>query len=416
MQTHFSLAQLADPDTRAADKILRTCVHCGFCTATCPTYLLLGDERDSPRGRIVLIQDMLESRQAPDSETVLHLDRCLSCLGCMTTCPSGVNYMHLIDQARAHIHEHYRRPWPDRALRWLLGRILPNPFLFGIAATLGRLARPFAALLPASLKAAVSLAPVAIHWREISRFHPAQGPRKLRVALSPGCVQRRLMPDHAEAAIRVLNRFGAEIVVPDGLGCCGAINLHLGEKHAARRHWDRNLAALSKEGPFDHVVAIASGCGTMLKEYAPGAADVTEVLNALGYRGTGTAPPLKIAYHPACSLEHGQNLKAIPRRLLQAAGFELVEIPNSHLCCGSAGTYNLLQPQIAAQLKAQKIAAIRMTGADVVAAGNIGCILQLQDDLGLPIVHTVELLDWASGGKRPWGISSSMERPAIPAS
>lgn len=431
MQTRFTQAQLAEPEIAAAEKILRTCVHCGFCTATCPTYRLLGDERDSPRGRIVLIQTMLETGGAPDAETVTHLDRCLSCLGCTTTCPSGVDYMHLIDQARVHVARHYRRPLPERALRGVLRVILPRPRLFGLLMALAGLVRWTRAFLPRRLGALFDLVPTRVHGPsplEAVGAVTAEGERRMRVALSLGCVQRPLAPEIAEASARVLARFGAEVVVPRDLGCCGAIDHHMGAIDAAQDRVRRNLDALSGLGPIDRLVATASGCGTMFKDYgtllaedparggeasalAGRAADITEVLRDLGYRGSGAAPRLRVAYHAACSLEHGQKVKTAPRDLLRAAGFEVVEVPDGHLCCGSAGTYNLLQPDIARALKEDKLRNLARTGADVIAAGNIGCMRQLMAGAPAPIVHVAELLDWASGGPRPLALAGRVFSP-----
>jgi glycolate oxidase iron-sulfur subunit len=424
MRTNFSSEQLNDPANDASEKILRKCVHCGFCTATCPTYQLLGDERDSPRGRIVLIQDMLQSGAAPDDETVLHLDRCLSCLSCMTTCPSGVNYMHLIDHARAHIAKSYRRPLVDRLIRSGLGFLLPRPRLFGLAMSAARPARLMRGVLPKKMRHWLDLVPDQIFGPQALERpgrYAANGEKKLSVALLLGCVQRPLAPNISQAATRVLQRFGAEVVIPDGLECCGAIAHHMGDHETSDHRIDANIHAIKKSGPIDRVVATASGCGTMLKDYgfirrmdetisdaaadvAARSKDICEVLDELDYRGNGTAPRLRVAYHAACSLEHGQNQKIIPRALLRAAGFEVVDVPNGHLCCGSAGTYNLLQPEISAQLKANKQDAIRTTRPDVVAAGNIGCMTQLAGGLDVPVVHTVELLDWASGGPMPEGM------------
>jgi glycolate oxidase iron-sulfur subunit len=429
MQTDFSLAQLADPDTAASEKILRACVHCGFCTATCPTYVLLGDELDSPRGRIYLIKNMLEQggpngAKTIGAETVKHIDRCLSCLACMTTCPSGVHYMHLVDHGRRHIAAHYRRPWTERMLRHWLGRVLTQPALLRAALHGARLAKPFAALLPKRLRPLVGLAPTAIPSAspvDRPQIFPAEGPRRMRVALLSGCAQQVLAPEINEATIRLLTRHGAEVVVAPGSGCCGALPHHLGDEMPAIALARANIDAWQKAreaGELDAIVANASGCGTMLKDYgfllredpayadkaaqiAALARDVSEVIAELGLRGSSTVPALRVAYHSACSLQHGQQIHGGPKTLLAAAGFEVVEVPEGHLCCGSAGTYNLLQPELAAALRDRKFANIALTRADLVAAGNIGCITQLAGDAPLPVVHTVELLDWATGGPMP---------------
>ncbi|MSP66616.1 MAG: glycolate oxidase subunit GlcF [Alphaproteobacteria bacterium] len=430
METRFSAAQLADPDVRASEAILRKCVHCGFCTATCPTYVLLGDELDSPRGRIYLIKDMLEHSKPASATVVKHVDRCLSCLSCMTTCPSGVNYMHLVDHARQHIAATYRRPLLDRALRRLLTLVLPHPGRLRLAMIGAAFARPFGSLLGARLSAMLSLAPnlpppPAPHGRP--QVFPANGARRMRVALLAGCVQQVVRPDINAATIRLLTRLGCEVVVANGSGCCGAIAHHLGDGGPALEAVRANVAAWDREvaqGGLDAIVANASGCGTMLKDYgfllrddtawaAPAAhiaglaRDVSEVVAALGITPTRTGPKLAVAYHSACSLQHGQNVNREPRALLADAGFAVSEIAEGHLCCGSAGTYNILQPALARRLGERKAAAIDQTGAAMVATGNIGCMMQLEGRIRAPIVHTVELLDWATGGPRPPALAAA---------
>lgn len=429
MQTEFSLAQLADPDTASSEKILRACVHCGFCTATCPTYVLLGDELDSPRGRIYLIKNMLEEG-GPDGakpispETVKHIDRCLSCLGCMTTCPSGVNYMHLVDHGRRHIEAHYRRPSSERLLRRSLGRVLTRPALFRATLHSARLAKPFVGLLPKWLRPLVALAPSTVpapSAMDRPQVFPAEGVRRRRVALIPGCAQQVLAPEINEATIRLLTRHGCEVILAPGSGCCGALVHHLGEAAPALALARANIDAweiVRNSGGLDAVVANASGCGTMLKDYgfllrtdpayaekaariAALARDFSEVMSELGLQPPGPVPPLRVAYHSACSLQHGQGVDREPHALLAAAGFTVVEVPEGHLCCGSAGTYNLLQPELAGALRERKLANIALTQADLIAAGNIGCITQLSGDAPLPVVHTAMLLDWATGGPMP---------------
>ena len=436
MQTEFTLAQLADPDTAESEKILRACVHCGFCTATCPTYVLLGDELDSPRGRIYLIKNMLEQaggrrRKRVPAETVKHIDRCLSCLACMTTCPSGVNYMHLVDHGRRHIERHYRRKLRERLLRRLLGRVLSRPGRLRAALHLAKLGKPLAGLAPKLVRPLLALAPSRLPansplaWMEV---FPAEGERRMRVALLPGCAQQVLAPEINLATIRLLTRHGCEVVVAPGSGCCGALQHHLGDEAPALALARANIDAWEKlraaEGGLDAVVANASGCGTMLKDYgfllrtdpayadkaariAGQARDVSEIVAALGLRTpTGMAPALRVAYHSACSLQHGQRIEQEPKALLAAAGFTVLDIQEGHLCCGSAGTYNLLQPELAGALRDRKLANIALTGADLVAAGNIGCMTQLAGQGRLPIVHTVELLDWATGGSAPAGLAA----------
>lgn len=424
MQTTFTPEQLADSATRRSNEILRSCVHCGFCTATCPTYQVLGDELDSPRGRIYLIKDMLENDRIPDEATVRHIDRCLGCLSCMSTCPSGVDYMHLVDHARSYIEEKYERPLRDRLLRGLLAWILPYPGRFRLALKGARLARPFRRLLPDErLRAMIDMAPAATPApspNDAPQVFPAQGVRRKRVALLIGCAQRALNTDINDATIRLLRRLGCEVVVPKGLGCCGALPQHMGKEEQAHGLAADNIRALMAEvrgQGLDAVIINTSGCGTTVKDYgqmfrdgplaqdaakvAALAKDVTEFVASLGLGPATQATPLRVAYHSACSLQHGQQIKATPKELLAAAGFTVVEPRNGHLCCGSAGTYNLLQPKISAELKARKVETLEELKPDVISAGNIGCMMQIGSAAGVPVIHTVELLDWATGGPKP---------------
>ena len=441
MKTEFSLAQLADPDIAEADKILRACVHCGFCTATCPTYVLLGDELDSPRGRIYLIKEMLEKDQAPTAQVVKHIDRCLSCLACMTTCPSGVHYMHLVDQARVRIEKGFARPFADRLLRAVLARILPEPALFRLAMSLARLGRPLARLLPdragvnSSLlrrtKAMLSLAPSALPPRgpEPGSVFAAKGERRGRVALLQSCAQQVLAPRINQAAINVLTRHGIEVVLVKDEQCCGALTHHLGRDDDALTRARANITAWLDEaerGGLDAIVVTASGCGTVIKDYGhmlredrdfagPAALvsaltkDITEYLDGIELRCSepeetsrqANKRDVVIAYHAACSLQHGQKITGIPKDLLSKNGFVVKDVPESHLCCGSAGTYNILQPDIAERLRDRKIANIASVKPDMIAAGNIGCMVQIAGGTSVPVVHTIELLDWATGGPRP---------------
>ena len=423
MQTTFTDDQLRDPGIARSNEILRTCVHCGFCTATCPTYQVLGDELDSPRGRIYLIKDMLETGRPADAQTVKHIDRCLSCLACMTTCPSGVHYMHLVDHAREYIEETYTRPPFERALRWTLARILPYPNRFRLALLGAKIGRPFAFLMPdARLKAMLAMAPKQIpppSRMDEPQVFPAEGERRKRVALMTGCAQRALNTDINESTIRLLTRHGCEVVIAKGMGCCGALVHHMGktsESHAtAAKNINAWTAEMRGEG-LDAIVINTSGCGTTVKDYghifrneplAEDAAavsaitkDISEVMIDLGLNAS-TAPRMRVAYHAACSLQHGQQIKTYPKDLLKAAGFEVVEPRDSHLCCGSAGTYNLMQPVISAQLKERKITTLEEKQPEVIAAGNIGCMMQIGGGTEVPVVHTAELLDWATGGPKP---------------
>ena len=429
MQTTFTEDQLKDPGIKRSNEILRTCVHCGFCTATCPTYQVLGDELDSPRGRIYLIKDMLENDRDPDAKTVKHIDRCLSCLACMTTCPSGVHYMHLVDHAREYIEQRYKRPFSDRALRWVLARILPYPMRFRVALLGAKIGRPFARLMPdARLRAMLEMAPKVIP--PVSRnddpqtFQP-KAAKRMRVALMTGCAQKALNTDINDATIRLLTRLGCEVVVAEGAGCCGALTHHMGKSDESHATAAKNIKAWSKEMDtcgLDAIVINTSGCGTTVKDYghmfrndalagdaarvAGIAMDVSEVLMKLDLPG-GEDKEMVVAYHAACSLQHGQKIKTYPKDLLKRAGFRVVEPADSHLCCGSAGTYNLMQPEISKQLKVRKVRTLEAKNPDVIAAGNIGCMMQIGSGTRTPIVHTVELLDWATGGPKPRALTES---------
>jgi glycolate oxidase iron-sulfur subunit len=440
MKTEFTLEQLANPDIAEADKILRACVHCGFCTATCPTYVLLGDELDSPRGRIYLIKEMLEKDKPPTQEVVKHIDRCLSCLACMTTCPSGVNYMHLVDQARVKIEKGYSRPLTERVLRAVLAWVLPRPSLFRASMILARLGRPLAALLPAPkanpvtpnllrrIKAMLALAPRGLPARGPaggSVFRPV-GPKRGRVALLQGCAQQVLAPRINQAAISLLTRHGIEVVLVKDEQCCGALTHHLGRDGDALGRARANITAWLEEAGrngLDAIVVTTSGCGTVIKDYGfmlredrdfagPAAKisalakDISEYVDSLDLPVPQRQSELVIAYHSACSLQHGQKITQLPKELLSKNGFVVKDVPESHLCCGSAGTYNILQPELAGRLRDRKIANIASVKPDMIAAGNIGCMVQIGsvlkvDGTSVPVVHTIELLDWATGGPRP---------------
>jgi glycolate oxidase iron-sulfur subunit len=419
MQTNFTPAQLADPNIEVANGILRKCVHCGFCTATCPTYVLLGDELDSPRGRIYLIKNMLEKGEAATRETVKHIDRCLSCLSCMTTCPSGVHYMHLIDQARAHVEKTYKRPLLDRLIRDVLAFVMPRPKLFLLALLGARLARPWGAAFGGRIKAMLDLSPRHVPEEVEGRpgVYPAKGKKHMRVGLLRGCVQSVIQPEINAATIRLLTRHGIEVVVADGSSCCGSLTHHMGKEHDALAR-ARAMVDQWSAAKLDRIIITASGCGTTVKDYgfmlrldpayAEKAAavsamtrDITEFLVEIGLPKVAAPKPRRIAYHSACSMQHGQQIKTQPLTLLRDAGFEVTEVPEGHLCCGSAGTYNILQPEIATRLRDRKVANIESVSPDIIATGNIGCITQIAQGTNIPIIHTVELLDWAHGGYEP---------------
>lgn len=431
MQTHFSPVQLADPHMAASEQVIRKCVHCGFCTATCPTYVLLGDELDSPRGRIYLIKDMLEHERAPDAEMVKHVDRCLSCLSCMTTCPSGVHYMHLVDHARAYIEARYHRPWAERLMRRMVAAILPYPQRFRKALRLARWLRPMAPLLQsikfmrpaaAMLKLAPSHFPLAYEPARVNKHIDVnRTPTRGRVVLLQGCAEPVLRPHIRTATVRLLERCGYQVTFAKGEVCCGALTHHMGKEAQALQAARVNVDAWMREveiGGLEAIIVTASGCGTTVKDYGfmlrddPSyaqkaatisalAKDISEVLEQAGLPAGVEIPRLNIAYHAACSLQHGQKITTAPQNLLRAAGFIVQQPADSHLCCGSAGTYNIFQPEIAAQLGQRKVDTLNQLQPDVIAAGNIGCAVQLEQYGHIPVVHTVELLDWATGGPVP---------------
>ncbi len=435
MQTNFTPEQLRNPAVAESEKILRKCVHCGFCTATCPTYVTLGNELDSPRGRIYLIKDMLENGRAADEQIVKHVDRCLSCLACMTTCPSGVNYMHLVDNARAHIEKTYKRPFLNRLTRILLAWVLPYPSRFRFALSAARFGKPLTPLLKsvAALKpmaAMLELAPKSLAAKSSyaeAGIHEPKEKKKGRVAILTGCAQPVLAPGINEATIRLLTRFGIEVVVPKGEGCCGALVHHMGREEAALENARQNVDVWTRElesGGLDAIVITASGCGTTIKDYGymlrldPAykakaarisalAKDITEYLAMLDLPAVERATGLTVAYHSACSMQHGQKITRQPKDLLKAAGFIVKDPAEGHLCCGSAGTYNIMQPEIARTLRDRKVKNIEATGASLIATGNIGCITQIASGSRLPIVHTIELLDWAYGGPKPGNFRKS---------
>ena len=438
MQTHFTDAQLADPKIQEADAILRKCVHCGFCTATCPTYVMTGDERDSARGRIWMLREVLESPDKVSADTGYHIDRCLGCLSCMSTCPSGVDYNHLVEIGREKLDEIVPRSLGDRAMRGMLATIIPHAgrfhFMVRLAA-LGRLVRP---ILPRIMRAALAKLPKSVPpldpiGARTTTYTPQAKPGKgekagasiKRVALLAGCAQRTLDPAINASTIRVLNRLGIEVVVRKEAHCCGALAHHIGQPKQADSAVRATITAWRDEiaaGGLDAIIVNASGCGTMVKDYGHlmgndpevGTAarnisamtmDITELLAAVGIEDIIEPAPVGgrgvIAYHSACSLQHGQKIHDMPQSLLRAAGFTVTQPLNPHLCCGSAGVYNILQAEMADGLRERKLDSLRATKAPYVAAGNIGCITQLDED-SLPVRHTVQYIDWASGGPSPF--------------
>ena len=430
MQTNFTKKQLQDSNISSADGILRKCVHCGFCNATCPTYQIVGDELDGPRGRIYLIKDMLENDKPANEKIAKHIDRCLSCYACMTTCPSGVNYMHLVDHARNHIEKTFVRPFFDRFIRNLLSKILPSPTLFRMAGYSARLFYPFRFLFPKKIKNMMKYMPNSfpVSRQENKEIYSPVGKTYARVALLTGCVQRVISPQINDATIDILNRHGVEVIVPKKVDCCGSLNHHLGKEELAHKSFINNINSWFKwyeEKNLDAILVTTSGCGTTLKDYgyifrdhpdkelrkkakivSSLAKDVTEYLGKnikLNY--VKKDKKFKIAYHSACSMQHGQKIHQQPMDLLKKTGNEIVEIPDGHLCCGSAGTYNLLQDEMAAELLKRKVSNIDKVKPDFISTGNIGCMTQISSGTKIPIVHTIEILNWYTGGEKPTAIN-----------
>jgi glycolate oxidase iron-sulfur subunit len=425
MRYNFTAEQIADPQVGPATKAVRSCVHCGICTATCPTYVVLGDERDSPRGRIILMKEMLEKGGAPAPETVHHIDRCLSCLNCKTACPSSVDYRRLVDQSRAHIQEHYQRPLSDRLLRWMIANVMTRPKLVRLGLLLAKLGGPVAKLMPGRLGAMAAIGAAAHpHGPEPHNF-PVPAEVKQRIAIMPGCAQAALAPQIDAAVGRVLARRGIQLVAMEGAGCCGALPHHMGREDDSRA-WAKRAIEAYERGQYDGVLITATGCSAQLKDYAhqfagdpvwePRAkalqdaardfADLCTPLPATPWRA------LRVAYHPACTLQNSLKLNGVGEELLTAAGFIVTPFLEANLCCGSAGTYSILQPELSGKLRARKLGNIQAAEPDVIVSGNIGCLQHLAAGEGLtqPILHIAELLDWAEGGPRP----ANLELAAIP--
>lgn len=408
MQTQLSSGILATLQGREADAILRRCVHCGFCNATCPTYQLRGDELDGPRGRIYLIKQVLEG-EADTGIARQHLDRCLTCRNCETTCPSGVEYSRLLDIGRAAVELGTPRPWPQRLLRWGLLRVVPFPARFALAAGVGRL---LSGLVPAHLRKAIPPAaklagqwPIARHAR--------------KVILLDGCVQSVAAPEINLATARLLDRLGISAIRLFGDGCCGALNQHLNATDSAAAMMRRNIDAWwphlddnekkNPDGPVEAIVSTASACGLQVKDYAhylqfdeayaekakmisARVKDIAELIAAEPVEKAVTAPASRIAFHAPCTLQHGQRLGGVTEGILTRCGFELTAVKDSHLCCGSAGTYSIFQPELSAQLQHNKLTALLADAPMVIASANIGCLLHLREGSAVPVKHWVELL------------------------
>ena len=430
MQTNFTKKQLQESSIIDANGIIRKCTHCGFCNATCPTYQVAGDELDGPRGRIYLIRDMLENNKPASEKITKHIDRCLSCYACMTTCPSGVNYMHLVDHARNHIEKTYVRPFFDRFIRILLSIILPSPKLFRIVGYLARFANPFKFLFPKKIKNMLKYMPTSFPKSnyENKEVYSAKGKTFAKVALLTGCVQRVISPQINDSTIDILNRHGVEVIVPKEITCCGSLNHHLGKEDLAHKSFVNNINFWFKcyeEKNLDAILVTTSGCGTTLKDYghifrddpdkdlrkkakiiSSLAKDVTEYLGKnIKLNFVEKDKKFKIAYHSACSMQHGQKLHSQPINLLKKTGNEIIEIPDGHLCCGSAGTYNLLQGEMASELLVRKVSNIDKVKPDFISTGNIGCITQISSGTKIPILHTIEILNWYTGGEKPNAIN-----------
>ena len=423
MQHKIPLEQLGPMGKPMADAV-QACVHCGFCLPACPTYQVLGQEMDSPRGRIYLMKGVLEG-DLPAEQALDHIDKCLGCLACETACPSGVQYHQLLSPFREKVERERKRSLTDRLRRWAVMQTLPYPGRFTWAVRSGRLVKPFRRFLPGAMRAMIDLLPdrLAPISGKLPVISPAKGTRRARVALLAGCVQQVLDGDINLATIDVLTRNGVEVVIPDTQGCCGSLAWHIGEGDQARAMARVNLDAFPLD--VDAIVSNAAGCGSGLRDYklmfrgtpdedraaafAKKVCDASEFLDRLGF----TPPPalkrpLKVAYHDACHLAHAQGVRSAPRKLLRSVGnLTLLEVPDGDTCCGSAGTYNLDQPEIAAELGGRKAKNVRSTGCDIVAAGNIGCMVQLRSHLGeqndtprVPgALHTMQVLQRCYAGE-----------------
>ena len=428
METSFSKDQLKDKTIKSSEKILRKCVHCGMCNATCPTYELLGNELDGPRGRIYLIKDMLENNKPANKETVKHIDRCLSCYSCMTTCPSGVNYMHLIDHGRNHIERTYKRPFIERLMRSFLSKVLSKSINFKIVAFFTQFIKPLNFFFPKKIREMIQLMPTTFPKKTlpIKKIYLSKKKKPVaRVALLTGCVQKVIAPQINEATIRLLNRHNIEVIVFKEIDCCGSLNHHLGKSTLAEETFKNNISVWYEEylkNGLDAIISNTSGCGTTLKDYGfifRGDADfkkkdkkiseltkdITEYLDDKVKLNFITNKPnekkYKIAYHSACSMQHGQKIHKQPINLIKKTGNEVLEISDGHLCCGSAGTYNLLQSEIAKKLLQKKIENIEKIKPQFISTGNIGCITQIANGTKIPILHTIEIIDWYTGGPKP---------------
>lgn len=411
MQTNFSDSQRQQPHIREAEKVLRTCVHCGFCNATCPTYQLLGDERDGPRGRIYLIKELLESRDDDDqitAETRLHLDRCLTCRNCETTCPSGVEYHKLLDIGRTEIERRAPRSLADKALRLGLRKTLAEPTRFKALLAMGQIFRP---LVPSALKDKIPTTAAALGKRPDGHSQPRQ------MLILEGCVQPSLAPNTNAATARVLERLGIGLTPTPQAGCCGAIDYHLSALEAGRERARRNIDAWLPhlDAGCEAIIQTASGCGAFVKEYADILADdpqyadkarrisdatqdLVEVLNNEALDSLTPKADQRLAFHCPCTLQHAQRLGGAVEQLLARLGFALTPVQDAHLCCGSAGTYSITQPQLSKQLRDNKLAALTADNPEVIVTANIGCQTHLASASRVPVRHWIEIVDEALVG------------------
>jgi glycolate oxidase iron-sulfur subunit len=405
-----------EPQAEEMAAAIEQCIHCGFCLPTCPTHVVLGQEMDSPRGRIFLMKEVLEGGLEVE-EAAPFIDCCIGCDACVTSCPSGVRYDELITPYRAHAEERRERNRGDRLLRWVIAETLPYPRRFRAAARLGRLTRPLRGLAPGRAAAMLDLLPPTLPKpRPLPELHPVEGERRARVALLAGCAQQVLAPEINWATLRVLATNGVEVAIPRAQGCCGALVLHSGQSERAKAHARRNFEAFPSD--VDAVVTNAAGCGAGMREYgllfkgseeesearalAERTVDASVFLDELGLKPPPPLPePLELAYQDACHLAHAQAVRSAPRELLRSIpNVKLLEPEDWELCCGSAGTYNIEQPDVASELGRRKAQALLATGAEAVATGNIGCLTQIQTHLRalgreLPVMHTVQVLDRA---------------------
>jgi len=431
MQTSFTKQQLENKENKSSESILRKCVHCGMCNATCPTYAINGDELEGPRGRIYLIKDMLENNKPANQTITKHIDSCLSCYGCMTTCPSGVNYMHLIDHGRNHVEETYKRPLLDRLFRNILSYTLPKPNVFLFLAFATKIIRPFSFLMPEFLSNSLNLMPKKIPSKKIKtqKIYPSEGKKTVaRVALLTGCVQRIISPEINESTIRLLNRHDVEVVVLPKIDCCGSLNHHLGKRELAHVSFTQNIELWHEEylkNGLDAIISNTSGCGTTLKDYgfilrnnkelkkkakkiSELTKDITEYLdeNLKLKIKNNNEKKYKIAYHSACSMQHGQKIHDQPKNLIKQTGNIVLDVPEGHICCGSAGRYNILHQKMAKSLLKNKVENIEKISPDFISTGNIGCMTQIGSGTKIPIVHTIEVMDWLTGGPKPYKLKN----------